>query len=77
MVKRLQMVVKVFNAIHGEVEQCSFLRKRLCLIFLEVEQYGTLISQFCKNDFSAQKPELPAEITLKPYGDPRNVMISR
>ena len=22
-------------------------------------------------------PELPAEITLKPYGDPRNVMISR
>lgn len=23
------------------------------------------------------KPELPAEITLKPYGDPRNVMISR
>lgn len=49
------MVVKVFNAIHGEVEQCSFLRKRLCLIFLEVEQYGTLISQFCKNDLSAQK----------------------
>lgn len=54
-VERLQMVVKVFNAIHGEVEQCSFLRKRLCLIFLEVEQYGTLISQFCKNDLSAQK----------------------
>ena len=23
------------------------------------------------------QPELPAEITLKPYGDPRNVMISR
>lgn len=23
------------------------------------------------------RPELPAEITLKPYGDPRNVMISR
>lgn len=23
------------------------------------------------------EPELPAEITLKPYGDPRNVMISR
>ena len=22
-------------------------------------------------------PKLPAEITLKPYGDPRNVMISR
>lgn len=22
---------------------------------LEVEQYGTLISQFCKNDLSAQK----------------------
>ena len=26
---------------------------------------------------STTQPELPAEITLKPYGDPRNVMISR
>ena len=37
----------------------------------------TFVHTQARFPFPCERPELPAEITLKPYGDPRNVMISR
>ena len=36
-----------------------------------------LVHSYVSRRIKECSPELPAEITLKPYGDPRNVMISR
>ena len=44
---------------------------------LTIQGGGTLDNPMQEDSRVVLKPELPAEITLKPYGDPRNVMISR